>query len=318
MRTIGAGINYTTTYGPGISGLWSHRNLNGLGTRLDLKATLWRHNRLALIRYTIPNFLKYRQNLIYLLQYEYTTTISYVSTSVKASALLDTKYSDNVEFVRGAEVERLRSNGFDGNHLFRLGKLPLQLRFSTANNLLDPTYGLAVNCRLVPSFQAEGNPYPYLIHTTSLALYNSCFNDKLTFAVKGLLGNIFGEAENAIPLPDRFFGGSDNAFRGYKTLSVAPLNKDRIPVGGRSILTGTVEARIRTSSPLGWVLFYDVGNVYRNYLPQPERRYFHSVGLGIRYNTPIGPVRLDIGFPLNRRDKIDPPFQIYFSIGQSF
>ncbi len=318
QKTIGAGLSYTTTYGPGVSLLWNHRNVARRGQRFDFRADLWEHDRAVTLRYTTPNFLKYKQNLIYLLEYDFTTTISYVSSAVKASVLLETALSKELDIVRGLQFERLTSHGFDGNDLFRIAKLPFQARWSSANSLLDPTMGAIFNCKLTPAFQLAGKPYPYLIHSSSLTGYYSFFEDGLTLAAKAQMANIFGEAEDVIPLPDRLFGGSDNSFRGYKSLSVAPLNRHNIPVGGRSMLSGTLEARIRTSSSLGYVLFYDVGNVYLHWLPQIHKPYLHSTGFGIRYKTPIGPLRLDLAFPLNRRPNIDPPFQIYFSIGQSF
>jgi translocation and assembly module TamA len=141
----------------------------------------------------------------------------------------------------------------------------------------------------------------------------------VTFAARLGIGNIFGASRHAIPLPDRFFGGSQNSLRGYKTGSVSPLNSHREPIGGRSMLTGSLEIRTRTQKGLGWVLFYDVGNVYRGIIPHAERHpLLDSLGVGVRYTTPIGPLRLDIAFPLKRRRHIDSFFQFYFSIGQAF
>jgi translocation and assembly module TamA len=141
----------------------------------------------------------------------------------------------------------------------------------------------------------------------------------VTFAARVGIGNIIGASNHAIPLPDRFFGGSQNSLRGYKTGSVSPLNSQGKPIGGRSMITGSLEVRTRTQRGLGWVAFYDVGNVYHRVVPHAERHpLFDSVGVGIRYATPIGPLRLDIGFPLKRRPHIDPLFQLYFSIGQAF
>ena len=84
------------------------------------------------------------------------------------------------------------------------------------------------------------------------------------------------------------------------------------------MVAGTLEARIRMESGLGWVLFYDTGNVFRQTFLPRGLKLLNSVGAGVRYATPIGPLRLDVAVPLNRRSDIDPYFQIYFSIGHSF
>jgi translocation and assembly module TamA len=140
----------------------------------------------------------------------------------------------------------------------------------------------------------------------------------MTLASKLTLGNIFGAAQHTIPTPDRFFSGTENTLRGYRYLTVSPLNKHDKPIGGRSLLAASIETRFRTDSGFGWALFYDVGNVYSANFPVIDHGFLQSTGAGIRYATPLGPLRLDVAIPLNRRHKIDPHFQIYFSIGQSF
>lgn len=79
----------------------------------------------------------------------------------------------------------------------------------------------------------------------------------------------------------------------------------------------SLEMRSRFGEDFGVVLFYDIGNVYKSYIPNFCIGLRQSVGVGIRYYTPIGPLRLDIAFPLNKRS-IDHDLEAYFSIGQSF
>ena len=80
----------------------------------------------------------------------------------------------------------------------------------------------------------------------------------------------------------------------------------------------TAELRVRATECLGYVIFYDFGNVYDNYFPQFNKKILQSVGMGLRYNTPVGPIRLDFAVPLDRRKHIDENFQVYLSIGQAF
>ena len=84
------------------------------------------------------------------------------------------------------------------------------------------------------------------------------------------------------------------------------------------MFTYSMELRNRIGKNFGLVLFYDVGNVYKTAYPDFKEGVRQSVGLGIRYYTPIGPVRLDVAFPLNKRRHIDHSLEAYFSIGQSF
>ena len=100
-------------------------------------------------------------------------------------------------------------------------------------------------------------------------------------------------------------------------MTVSPLHHHE-PTGGRSMMIYSLEARLRATETFGWVLFYDFGNVYANYLPRFDKKILQSIGIGIRYNTPVGPLRLDFAVPLYRRRHIDESFQIYLSIGQAF
>lgn len=317
-RTIGAGLSYTTTYGAGLSAEWEHRNISGLGRKLSANLELWQMMRTASLTYTLPTFGQRDRSLIWVLEYDHQHYLPFSSSAYKFSPLINRQLTPKTNFVYGLCFERLESTGIIGHKVYHLVKIPLQLKWSNANSPLDPTKGFSLNVHVTPSYQVLEPHYRYFIHASSLSAYRSISEDRITFAARLGLGNIFGAGENTIPLPDRFFGGSQNSLRGYKTGSVSPLNSHRKPVGGRSILTGSLEIRTRTKG-IGWVAFYDVGNVYKSVIPEfPQRAVLQSVGVGARYSTPIGPLRLDIAFPLQRRRHIDPVCQIYFSIGQAF
>ena len=317
-RTIGAGLNYTTTYGAGVSAEWEHRNLHGLGRKLSADLQLWQKMRTASLTYTIPAFGRCEQSLIWVLEYDHQHYLPFSSSAYKLSPLINHQITPRTDLVYGACFERLESSGIIGHKLYHLIKIPLQLQWSNANSPLDPTKGLSLNIHLTPSYQVLNPHYRYLIHASSLSGYQSIAEDRITFAARVGIGNIIGAGKNTIPLPDRFFGGSQNSLRGYKTGSVSPLDKYHEPVGGRSILTGSLEIRTRARG-LGWAAFYDVGNVFKKTIPDfRHRQILQSVGIGLRYSTPIGPLRLDVAFPLQRRRHIDPVCQIYFSIGQAF
>jgi translocation and assembly module TamA len=318
QRTVGAGVCYTTTYGAGVTAEWEHRNIQGKGRKLSADLELWQKMRIASLSYTIPHFKRLDENLIWILEYDHQTYLPFTSSAINGSALVDCQWTPKTDFVYGIRLERLESTGIIGHQHYHLFKVPLQLTWSNANSPLDPTKGTSVNIHLTPSYQFRPPHYHYLIHTTSLAAYTSIAENTITFAARLGLGDIFSSSGRSIPLPDRFFGGSQNSLRGYKTGSVSPLNHQRKPVGGRSIATGSFELRTRAKA-LGWVAFYDVGAVYREIVPRiAHHPLLQSVGIGLRYTTPIGPLRLDIAFPLQRRKGIDPWGQIYFSIGQAF
>jgi Outer membrane protein len=136
-------------------------------------------------------------------------------------------------------------------------------------------------------------------------------------AGKAHIGSIYGSRRITIPPPERFYAGSQCLLRGYKYMTVSPLDGDNKPIGGRSIMVYSLETRFKVNS-FGWSFFYEVGNVYTQIFPQFFDKQRQSLGVGFHYYTQVGPLRLDLAFPLDPRKGIDKPFQFYISIGQSF
>ncbi|MCK4487379.1 MAG: BamA/TamA family outer membrane protein [Desulfobacterales bacterium] len=126
-----------------------------------------------------------------------------------------------------------------------------------------------------------------------------------------------GAARDTIPADERFYAGGGGSIRGYAFQSVGPLEGTE-PLGGRSLLEVSVEFRLKLSDRIGLVTFIDGGNVFTGSTPDLGEDLQWGAGLGLRYFTAIGPVRLDISVPLNRREGIDDRFQIYVSLGQAF
>ncbi len=105
--------------------------------------------------------------------------------------------------------------------------------------------------------------------------------------------------------------------RGFAENIVGPLDDDGDPVGGRSALEAGLEFRARIWGDVGGVVFAEAGSVSTEPFPDFSEGIQTAVGLGLRYYSPAGPIRLDVAFPVNGRD-VDDFFQFYFSIGQAF
>ena len=105
--------------------------------------------------------------------------------------------------------------------------------------------------------------------------------------------------------------------RGYALDFVGPLDDDDDPVGGLSALEAGVELRAPLSGDIGGVVFVEAGSVSTEMFPDFADGVQVAAGLGLRYHSPIGPIRFDVAVPVNGRSA-DDAFQIYFSIGQAF
>ena len=121
----------------------------------------------------------------------------------------------------------------------------------------------------------------------------------------------------------RLYLGGGGSILGYKYQLAGPLDGDNDPIGGRGSLEFGVETRIRFNENWGMVLFYDGGILSDEKYPKFSDSSFHGAGIGGRYYTDFGPIRLDLAFPLRvRRDankkRVDDAFQVYISIGQAF
>lgn len=318
LHTVGAGVSYTTTLGPGVSMLYEDRYLGNAGQKLAARVDMLQRMKQGTLTLTVPLFCEKKQNLLWIAEYDQQTYLPYHSLAGKFSCLLEQEWSKHLETLCGARIEQLRSTHILSDKKNELFKLPLQFKLSNTDSILDPTKGSLLNIRLTPSMQYIKPIFTYLHHMSTLSCYTSFFQDRATIAWKGSLGTIFGPKTYKIPLPDRFYGGSDSMLRGYKTGTVSPQNNKRELIGGESLAASSIEVRIRQKRGLGWVFFYDIGDVYTKLFTHPSSRLLQSVGTGIRYATPLGPLRFDIAFPLNRRKGIDPPFGLYFSIGQAF
>ena len=131
------------------------------------------------------------------------------------------------------------------------------------------------------------------------------------------MGATSGAERDEIPADIRFYAGGGGSIRGYAYKSVGPRHENQ-PLGGRSVAGLSSELRMNVTDTMGFAAFVDGGGVFESSFPDFGETFRWGAGLGLRYLTPVGPLRLDIGVPLNRREGIDNSFQVYVSLGQAF
>lgn len=318
-RTLGFGAIINTQLGPGITADWEHRNVRGMGEKVTFRTDILELRQRGMLSYTKPDFLCPKQDFITIAEVEQERTEGFKERYFSLSAIIEKQLTDNLRFSYGVGFKELDSEDSNNNGLFTLFKLPLQVRYSNANNLLDPTKGHSVNFKIVPTYQVRDKQFFYTITNLTCSFYHALTEDKrYVFAHKLALGSIFGTSDITIPPPERLYAGTENLLRGYRYMTVSPLDDNNKPIGGRSLMVYSLELRARLNDKFGWVAFYEVGNVYSQVLPQFDYKQLQSAGFGLRYLTPVGPLRADIGVPLNRRRGIDRSVEVYFSIGQAF
>jgi outer membrane translocation and assembly module TamA len=174
------------------------------------------------------------------------------------------------------------------------------LRFDNRDSVLDPKKGVYFNAEVETASSALGSdvkfcrPVVELRHVMPLPLFPGWF-----LASRAKAGAAFHlPGTERIPLVRRFFLGGADSVRGYPYQGLGPLDPAGKPLGGEAMVEGSVEARFPLWGKLGGVLFVDMGNAYETLSTDVGKLRFTS-GTGLRYNTPVGPIRLDVGYQLN-------------------
>lgn len=317
-RSIALGLSYSTQRGPGFTVEWENRNVRGYGDRLFFDANVLQLTQRATLEYVIPEFRTENQDLIWTLEAEHDDTEGFDETWVSASGRIERKLNRYINYSYGLQYKHLVVTNADTDGTYGLLKSPIHWRWSSANDCLDPTSGMTFYTKLIPTLRLSSDPFFYTIGHFIYTTYLPIDDCRFVLAARAQFGTIFGSNTNEIPASERLYAGSESTLRGYNYWTVSPLDANNDPIGGRSLMIYSLESRWRINETWGAVLFYDVGNVFKDTLPRFDEKMLQSVGVGARYFTPVGPIRMDIAFPLNRRKGIDNSFQFYFSIGQSF
>ncbi len=317
-RHVGAGVSYSTDESAGAMAQWSHDNFLGWGDSLGLNGEWSQIIKRATLVYAMPDFFRRNQDLLFSAEARREDAPGFIERELSFLVRIDKRVTNYFSYNYGGRYEYLLSTKSDNDANYNLLSLPIQLRWDTSNRLLNPTRGTTIAYFSTP-YLAVGNEHiTFWKQEIFAATYHPIFSSgAVLIAFSGQLGSIFGQSRYEIPAPKRFYGGSSTTLRGYKYLTVSPLEGKK-PLGGRSIVVGSVEPRVRILDKLYFATFYDIGNVYSTPFPQFDKKLLRSTGVGIRYLTALGPFRLDIGFPLDKRKGIDKTFQIYASLGQTF
>jgi translocation and assembly module TamA len=199
--------------------------------------------------------------------------------------------------------------------LYEVGSLPLMLTYDGSNSLLNPTKGFRVTIRPSPSLSVGSGVQPYVKSLFEVTAYQPV-TGALTLAERVQLGTLVGASAQEIAPSQRFYAGGGGSVRGYAYEALGPEDTQGHVIGGDSSTLISGEARFRLKGDLGFVTFVDAGQAYDSSAPQlGDLRV--GAGVGVRYFTSFGPLRLDIATPIGRRPG-DIPLGVYISIGQAF
>ena len=237
--------------------------------------------------------------------------------SISPEALADLTFRDEL-IALGLDPTR----GGEGSGT--LDGIALDLQRSTTANLLDARSGYIASLHLEQAGRFLPGSFDYFEVRGEGRYYLTLF-ERLVWANKVQFGSIDGPGEFSVPFFKRYFLGGSNNLRGWGRFDVAPLSGAGLPIGGHSMFQATTEVRTPVWGNLGAVLFVDAGNVWSRPWDFEFGDMRYDVGPGLRYNTPIGPVRFDFAYQLTPIDGLlvngkpeRRQWRVHFSIGQAF
>ena len=201
---------------------------------------------------------------------------------------------------------------------YALVGVPAYVKLDRTDNLLNPTTGYRAQLAVEPAHTFAGPNLTFVTNLVSGSGYWALGSEAGTIlAGKLALGSLAGAPLFPLPADRRIYAGGGGSIRPYGYLMAGPLDSGNKPIGGRSSLALNLEARIKITDTIGIVPFVDAGSYYESPVPQLGRTLLYGVGVGFRYYTAFGPLRIDLATPLHKRSA-DSPNQLYISIGQAF
>lgn len=337
-RALGGSVRYSTVDGPALKAYWVHRNLFGGAERLRLDADLfylfanqgWSGDR-SDRRFNVKNiggrfalsFLKpalggSRNDLLFDAYVQRERTDFYTSRLANTTLAIRHRFSDTFSIQGGIEGEIGQSIDPLGRFNYGLIGVPLSLIYDSTDRPLDPTRGFKVTASVAPYHGFGGAPQFFGIGRAQASTYYALDEAaRYILAARVGFGSIVGGTLAEIPASRRFYAGGGGSVRGFEYKSLGPRDPFGYVVGGKSLVEASFEARIKITDTIGIVPFVDVGQAYASQFPDGSEKLRIGTGIGLRYYTSIGPIRLDVATPVDRRSG-ERPYAIYVSLGQAF
>ena len=327
-RTIGFGLSYETIRGFAVNGYWTHRNLFGQAESLKLSAEVNNIGEGNIAQDFGYGFkIDFRKPDWWLKQQDATANAAavnevydaYTKKAVSLGVGLDRIFNPHWRAKVGltGEVSQITRYGITG--YYKLLGAPMQVILNEADSDVEPTKGYRLTLNVTPYYDFTNPSDPFVIaRLTGTTYLNVSGDGRSVLAGRASFGSIPGGTADNIPFDKLFYAGGGGSVRGFAFQSAGPRDAWNNPLGGASVVEGSVEFRQRIGKSFGAVAFIDAGSAYTDTIPNFSQFAPRiGTGAGVRYYTDFGPARLDVGVPLNKRDG-DAPFGIYVSIGQAF
>lgn len=335
-RTIAGELGYGTGEGARVEASWTHRNLFPPEGALTIRSVLGTREQVSNLIYRRNNF-KGRDRVLTVQAlaanlkrdaYE-AKTLGLSGAFERQSNIFFQKtwtWSVGAELLASDERDVERVTGLPRRRTYFIGALPVALGYDGSDDLLNPTRGFRLGGRLSPEVSFRGRAFGYARVQLDASAYQPFGTytmpvtgeetPRVVLAQRVRLGTIAGAPRDAIAPSRRFYAGGGGSVRGYGFQAIGPRDINDDPIGGRSLAEFSMEARVKVWGNFGIVPFVDAGSISTTPLPTLNGVRV-GAGLGLRYYSSFGPIRIDVGTPINPRTG-DSRIGVYVSLGQAF
>ena len=323
-RYFGGTAALSTLDGTELTAYWGHRNLFGEGERLRIDASVARigtdgwdglEYRAGAV-YAKPGILDIDTDLFAEFRLEREAPDAYESYAGFVKLGLSRRFNPDLEGSVAVSARQSRIEDAFGTRSFSVLSLPTDLVYDTRDNRMDPTGGVHALTSFTPSVDVA-NSSAYVTSRVQVASYLP-FDEERRAVLAGRISfeSVAGASLADVPATDRIFAGGGGSVRGYEYRSLGPMEAGRV-TGGLSLLAASLELRLRATPAIGIVPFVDIAAVSDSAFPTFSDAPYVGAGIGLRYFTALGPVRLDVAMPITEKDGRDD-FGIYVGLGQAF
>lgn len=329
-RRIGAGIEFSTDDGASVSGYWLHRNLFGGGERLRFDARVSdigaKHSgRDESLSFRLERPATWKPDITAFVAGGVSRLREEDSDSNNADFGIGIThyFSDNISGEVMLQYRYSRVKDDTGERRFRLIGLPTTLTWDRRDNQTDAKKGFWLKADVTPFAGLDSNTDSGMRVVTEGRLYRSFGPEKrLTFATRVRAGTVLGAHLEHVPRDYLFYSGGGGSVRGqpFESLGVRVIPgippSGPVKTGGMSVANLSAEVRYQVKPKIGMVAFADAGKVWTKSGFGGGSDWHAGAGVGVRYLTPVGPIRLDLAGPVG--GNTGSGLQVYIGLGQAF
>ncbi|HEX5184402.1 MAG TPA: BamA/TamA family outer membrane protein [Allosphingosinicella sp.] len=325
VHTIAGEAGYGTGEGARLQLSWQHRNLIEPEGAVTFQGVLGTQEQSLSAILRMNDFLRRDQVLNAQVAASHVDRPAYAARTFQMAASLERQtniiWQKKWTWSLGGELIATDERDVDLTTLttrdrtFFIMAAPAALSYDGSNDLLDPTRGYRLSVHFSPELSLHNVVFGYSRLQLDGSFYQP-LTDHVVLAGRARLGTIFGASRDMIAPSRRFYAGGGGSVRGFGYQELGP--KDPVfhdPIGGRGLAEFSIEARVRFGN-WGIVPFLDAGNISTTPLPRVDQLRF-GTGLGVRYYTRFGPIRVDVGTPIDRQTG-ESRIAVYVSLGQAF